>query len=151
MRTRGEDTNCSTTYYDTEDPSVSGDVSASYNGTLNNGETSSWQTLSGLTTGDNTFDHSISQSNEARFRFEFDWQYDIPTALAVYRVAIGGTTYDVALADPNDSSLEYNFYRVQVDGEGVLALDVVSPSDSNALPVFVYHPTHGKLALREKV
>lgn len=151
MQTQGEDTNCNTAYYDTQDPSVSGDVSGSYNGTLNNGETSSWQTLSGLTAGDNTFDHSISQSNEAQFRFEFDWQYEVPTALAVYRVVINGTTYDVAMADPSDSSLEYDCYRAQVDGEGILALDVVSPSDANAIPAYVYHPTYGKLALREKV
>jgi hypothetical protein len=60
METRGEDETTTTTYYDTHDPAVSGDVSGSYLGTLADGETSTWQALSGLTAGTSkAFERSI--------------------------------------------------------------------------------------------
>jgi hypothetical protein len=150
VETSGNTTETTTTYYDTQDPSVSNDVSASYNGTLSDGSTTSWINLSGLDPSNEHFSHSISGSNKVEFQFEFDWEISLPTTVAKYRVPINGTTKDVILADPTDNALDYNFYRTQVDGDGVLAYDVVDPSDPDALPYYIYHPTHGKLALREK-
>jgi hypothetical protein len=150
METRGTDSSSSTTYYDTEDPSVSNEVSASSTEHLTDNETSNWYTLSGLAPNSNSIDHSISGSNEGYYRIQFDWELSLPTAVSTYRISINGTDKNVILADPTDNALDYNFYRTQVDGDGVLAYDVVDPSDPDALPYYIYHPTHGKLALREK-
>jgi hypothetical protein len=154
LRTRGSDTTTTTTYYDTKDPSVSGDVSCSYNGVLNDGETSPWQTLSGLITGENTFNHSISQSNKANFRFEFEWEQIAPDpvygTVAFYDDSMN-VMRECSVADPTNSKLEYNHvtvYNESQDSWG--ALDVVDVSDPNAIESHqFYDSTVGWLAPRE--
>jgi hypothetical protein len=154
LRTRGSDTTTTTTYYDTKDPSVSGDVSGSYNGVLNDGETSPWQTLSGLITGENTFNHSISQSNKANFRFEFEWEQIAPDpvhgTVAFYDDSMN-VMRECSVADPTNSKLEYNHvavYNESQDSWG--ALDVVDVSDPNAIESHqFYDSTVGWLAPRE--
>lgn len=148
MKTKGQDSYTYTNY--TKDASVGGSVSASTNETLSDNETSNWISLSGFSTGDNTFNHDINDSGEGYYRIRFTWEFALPTAVKIEDISINGTTYSVTLADPNDSALDYSVYRVQVDGSGVLAYDVVEPSDPDALNYYIYHPIHGKLALREK-
>lgn len=116
----------------TETPSVGGDVSASGPTSLNDGDTSSWYALSGLSAGvDETFNFSINGSNEARFRFRFD--YDPPTAsptYGTYSVQYGGTWYEIAIADPTDSQLQTDEVQIYSNGSwGVLDLVPASYSD----------------------
>ena len=73
MRTRGSDTTYYTEY--TDSPSVSGDVSAAFGGTLSDDETSGWYTLSGFSIGSNSISHSISDSNEGYYQIRFDWDF----------------------------------------------------------------------------
>jgi hypothetical protein len=148
MRTRGETTNYYTNY--TQDPSVSGNVSASTGATLNDNETSSWQSLSGFGVGDNSFNHSVSDSGEAYYRIRFDWEYSYPSELAELKFFDGSSQYSVRLADPADDGLDYNTVKAYIEGVGVVALDVVDPSDPDASNFFIYHPTQGVLALRKK-
>lgn len=144
---RGSETNVEST----TDPKVSNDVSADSGGiTLNDGEKSSWFNLSGLGPDDETFYHDIDGSYQTDYRFEFDWEYATPEAVATKKFSVNGTDYQVALADPSDNALDYNFWRVKTGQNGILAYDVVDPSDSDALQRYIYHPIHGKLALREK-
>lgn len=135
----------------TKNPSVSGDVSGSYSGTLNGGEWSSWQNLSGFSVGNNQFNHSIGGSNEANFQFRYYWEYNTPEPLSEQKININGTNYEVALADPNDPALDYTFYRIYDPTHGTLCYDVVEASDTDAIPYYIYHPIHGKLALRKIV
>lgn len=107
----------------TEDPSVGGDVSAGGPNSLNDGEQSSWYDMTGLVADtDQTFNFSINGSNEARFRFEFE--YTLPTADPTYgtlAVQYGGTWYEIAVAEETDSQLETDSVRINVDGNwGVL-------------------------------
>jgi hypothetical protein len=136
--------------YNTKSPSVSGDVSGdSGNITLENGVSSNWYTLNGLGSDSKAFNHLVEGNNEARFRFKFDWEYTVPTAIKEAEININGTNHRIALAEPEDSALQYDFYRTYVDGVGVLCFDVVDTSESGTIPYYVYHPTHGKLALRK--
>lgn len=143
MRTLSSETQ--TTETKTANPSVSGDVSGSYSGEINDGDYSSWVTMSGLSTGVNTFTHSIGGSNEAGFQFRYYWEYATPTAekeLCVYDGS-SNTIYRIALTDPSDSALEYNFMRVAVNGT-VYAVDLVDSGTQDALEFFkVNHGTHG--------
>jgi len=134
----------------TKNPSVSGDVSGSYNGILKDGDWSPWQTLSGLTEGTNDFNHSIGQSREANFEFEYTYEFVGPDAIAVVRVQHDGDFYELPLADPSDSALENNNLRVNVNNETLVA-DLVDPSDQNATPVRVKVPNHGTLAWRKNL
>jgi hypothetical protein len=133
-----------------EEPSVSGDVSASITTDLVDGTESNWTNLSGLSKGSNSLTHSVGGSNEVEYKVKFDWELSLPTAISVASFSINGTNKNVILADTNDSALDYNFYRTQLDGDGVLAFDVVDPDDPDSIPVYIYHPTYGKLSLREK-
>jgi hypothetical protein len=147
LSTTGSTTN--TSVNDTENPSVSGDVSGSYSGTLDNGETSPWQSLSGLDPNSETFNHSIGGSFDARFRFRFDWEYVAPTAVHTLKIVDSGTTYSIAVADTSDNGLEYDAIRTTVNGT-VYTVDMVDPSNDNAITdIVVQHPTYGKLSPRE--
>lgn len=122
--------------YKTEDPSVSGDVSAGGPTQLNDGEQSAWYSLSGLSAGvDETFNFSINGSNTARFRFTFDYDYATakPT-YGTYAVHYNGTWYEIALADPSDSQLETDEIQVYVNGNWAV-LDMVPETYSDSLTV----------------
>ena len=151
MKTRGKDRRYSTTYYDSNNPSVSGDVSASTSEDLGNNETSNWYNLSGLSSGSNALSHSVGGSNQVYYRVEFTWEYSVPASISEARVNINSTIYPVRLADPSDPALQYSSYRIEHPTEGTLAFDLVPTSDPDALPYRIYHPIHGTLALREKV
>lgn len=150
LATTGRDSTTTTTTHYTKNPSISGDVSADSGLTLTDGEQSSWYQLDGLDSSSETFTHYIDDSGKARFRFTFDYKSTVPDAVAETRVVINDTIYSIALAAPNDEGLEYSSYRTHLPNDGVLAYDIVDPSNQYALPYFVYHPTHGKLALRER-
>ena len=149
LKTRGKKTTSSTSYYDTRDPSVSGNASASYNGTISDGNWTSWTSVSGFSPGSNTLNHSISESNKADFQIRYEWEYDVPTAVQTANISINGTTYSVALADMADPALVYDFYRTFTPTNGTLAFDVVDPNDPDSIPYYIYHPTHGKVSLRQ--
>jgi hypothetical protein len=136
--------------YSTKDPYVTRDVDASYSGTLSDGEWSSWQDMTGLVEGTNEFYHNISGSNEAYIEFEYTYEEVYPTVQKQLRLydADQNAIHTVALADPSDSQLDYNHHRYALNGT-VYALDVVDPSDENAIDwVKWYHPTHGEYCPR---
>lgn len=145
-------TESGTTEEKTQDPAVSGDVSAdSGTLTLNDGEQSSWFALSGLDPNNEDFFHDISGSETARFRFRFDYVLNHPTPQDYVRIydADAGVKRKVALADPTDSKLKYNAIRVDRNGN-TYALDVVNPGDQYEIDfVRFYHPTHGTLVPRQ--
>lgn len=149
LTTRGEDTT-TTTYY-TEDPNVTLDVSGdSGTVTLTDGETSSWYTLSGLDPNVEEFDHNISGSGEAYFRFEFTWEEIYPTAQKQLRIydADQNAIHKIAIADLNDDALNYDVVQTSYNGT-VYAVDVVDSSHSDALGwTSIYDGTHGELSLR---
>lgn len=138
----------------TKEPSVSGDVSATYSGASNlrlaDGEWSDWQSLDGFSEGTNEFIHSIEQSGEANFEFKYTYEYLGPDAVAIVRVQHDDGVYDLTLADPSDTQLENNSLRVNVNNE-TLAADLVEPSDPNATPVRVHVPNYGTLAWRKNL
>lgn len=138
----------------TKRPSVSGDVSATYRGAFNSrlddGEWSNWRSMDAFSEGTNEFIHSIKQSGEANFQFEYTYEYLGPDAVAVVRVQHDDGVYDLTLADPSDSQLEHNNLRVNVNNE-TLAADLVDPSDQNATPVHVHVPNYGTLAWRKNL
>jgi archaellum component FlaG (FlaF/FlaG flagellin family) len=138
------------TTYSTTDPYVTRDVDASYDGTLSDGEWSSWQDMTGLVEGTNEFYHNISGSNEAYFEFEYTYEETYPTVQKQFRLydEDQNAIHTVVLADPSDSQLNYNHHRYALNGT-VYALDVVDPSDENAIDwVKWYHPTHGEYCPR---
>jgi hypothetical protein len=151
--TQGSST--STTYYDTQDPRVTRDVSGDSGSlTLNDGETSNWHSLSGLAPNSEEFYHDISGSGEARFRFRFDWEQAYPDPVngtVGFYNASAGVWRECAVADPTDSLLEYNHVAVYNDETGSWgALDVVDPSDDAAIESHqFYDPDIGWLAPRE--
>jgi len=147
MQTRGEQTVTTTT--ETQDPSVSGDVSAAYNGTLGSQEYSSWQPLSGFALGDNSFVHDIGGTNEAFYQIRFDYELSFPTTVAEAYIHVGNTTYPVILADPSDPNLVYDFYRVNHPTHGELAFDVVNTTNADATPYTVTDANGNVRALRE--
>jgi hypothetical protein len=135
----------------TVDPFVTRDVDGSYSGNIDGGTWSPWVTLNGLAANENNeFYHNISGSNEADYEFTYDWDYQFPTAQKQFRLydEDQNTIHKVALADPSDSLLNYNHHRYALNGT-VYALDVVDPSDENAIDwVKWYHPTHGEYCPR---
>lgn len=149
METLGEKT--TTSIEDTKDPRVTRDVDGdSGSVTLDDGERSSWYSLSGLDPNREEFYHDIDGSGEARFRFRFDWEKIFPDVVKQLRVydADSDATRLVALADPSDSQLKYNAIRGHVSQAGqVLAVDVTDdPSDPSAISSHrLYHPVHGTL------
>lgn len=153
MKTRGVKDVQETTYYESKNPGVSGDVYGdpvfySPYTTLADGVTSDWSTLT-----ENDHDliqltHGVDGSNTVEFRIEFTWEYTQPSEVATHKVQFGGETHPIKLVDPTSSQLQYNSVRTSVDPHGILAFDVVDPSDPNALSYYINHPTHGKLALR---
>lgn len=147
MQTRGEQTITTTT--ETQDPSVSGDVSASYNGTLGSQEYSSWQPLSGFELGDNTVTHDIGGTNEAFYRIRFDYELSFPTVVDEAKITVGNTTYNVILADPTDENVVYDFLRVNHPTHGVLAFDVVNKDNADAFGYYVSDSNGNVRALRE--
>jgi len=148
MKTRGEDTNTFTNY--TNNPSVGGDVSASSSASLDDNETSSWQSLSGFGLGDNTFSHNIGDSGEGYYRIRFDWEVAYPTEIDTVGYYDGSTVGKGRLVDPNDEALEYNSFRTYTENGGILAFDIVDPSDEDVADFYINHPTHGVLGLRLK-
>lgn len=150
LTTRGKDTSTVTDTFKTENPSVSGDASASYSGTLNDGEWSPWIQLSGFTEGQNSLTQDIDGSFDADFELRYEWQFTVPDTLAEHRFVINGTTYVTALADPTDEAVQYDFYRTYIADEGIVCYDVVDVDDADASPYRIYHPTYGVKALRDK-
>jgi len=134
----------------TQDPFVTRDVDGSFSGTLSDGEWSSWKTLNGLATGVNEFYHNISGSNEAKFEFRYDWEYTYPEpvggALSIGS-RDGSQVHRVALADPSSSRLAYNHVRALVGGT-VYAIDVVDPSDPDAIDWLRIGSQHGVVCPR---
>lgn len=148
METRGEQTNTYTNY--TNNPSVSGDVSASSSASLDDNETSSWQSLSGFGLGDNTLSHSIGDSGEGYYRIRFDWEVAYPTEIDTVGHYDGTTLSKGRLVDPNDEALEYDVFRTFTENGGILAFDMVDPSDEDVADFYINHPTHGLIGLRLK-
>ena len=134
------------TTYSTTDPFVTRDVDGAYTGEVTDGTWTAWQSLSGLVEGVNEFYHNISGSNEANFEFRYDWEYRHPESVGG-SLSIGsrdGTQiHRVALADTSSSRLDYNHVRVLVGGT-VYAVDVVDPTDENAIEWFrIGTPNYG--------
>jgi len=133
--------------YDTKNPRVTRDVIGELGDvTLTDGSQTVWKTLNGLEpSGNQEFYHDIDGSEEAYFRFRFDWEPAYPTALKQMRLQDMNSdiTHKVALADPSDSQLQYNCFRTAIYGT-TYAIDVVDPSDSSAIETHrMYHPTDG--------
>lgn len=63
----------------TTDPSVSGDASASYSGTISDTNWTGWVSLTGFSSGDNTLNHSIGGSGVADYQIEYTY-IEPPTA-----------------------------------------------------------------------
>ncbi|SEO72163.1 hypothetical protein SAMN05216388_1017104 [Halorientalis persicus] len=134
----------------TTDPFATRDVDGAYSGTLSDGEWSPWVTLNGLQTGVNEFYHNISGSNEAKFEFRYDWEYTFPEpvgGLLSVGARDGSQLHRVALADPSSSRLAYNHVRVLVGGTAY-AIDVVDPSDPDAIDWFRLGTQHGVVCPR---
>lgn len=134
--------------FDTERPSLSGDVLASGPSNLNDGEVSSYVDLDDAELGDNNVTHSVEGSNKVEYRVKVEWEFDTPEAISTITVRRGLSSFDVALASPQDSALEHNTVRVYTEEHGVLALDVVPTSHDDATSIRIQHPAHGELALR---
>jgi len=153
IKTVGEDT---TTFTDTRNPSVSGDISASYtSGDIADGVTTNFISLSGLTADSETFEHTIDGSGEARFRFRFSFEKILPdptNGTVAFADTSKGVFHEVAVADPTDDALDYNhvqIYNASTDNWG--ALDVVNVSDTDALEQFAFYDSNaGWLAPRER-
>lgn len=131
-------TETQTTIEQTENPSATLRTNTNgYSGTLNDGDTTSWLPLSGFQEGDNVFSFTIDGSNQASFRFRYDYKGS-PTPIGY--MAIGqqdGTRTLLPLADPNDSALVYNDERVPLSDGTIAAEDLVDPSDPDATNVRV--------------
>lgn len=148
LTTKGKTTVTDTS--NTQDPRVTRDVLGESSVTLTEGETSNWYSLSELDPDAEEFYHDIDGSGEARFRFRFDWERAYPDAIAELRIdgVDTDTVHRVALADPSDGQLVHNSIRTSVDDQ-VLAVDVVPPSDSDAIESHrLYHPVDGILCPR---
>lgn len=137
---------------DSTDPSISGDVSASYTGSISDGQTTSYQTLDGLDSTDEQFTHSVSGSSTVEYRFRFDYTVNRPTKLSELRIHDGSSSSNVsvALVDPDDAALDYSSARVH-HSNTTYAIELVQRSDPDARPdLFVLqHPIHGQLCPRE--
>lgn len=150
-----EGRNSTTTTTDTQDPSVnvnSGSGSASYSGTIGDGNWTSYQNMTGMKEGTNTFDHSISGSNEADWEFNYTYSFTYPTRQGEMRVYVNATGSEIRipLVDPNDAELDYSVMMVYHDTDGkIYAVDAVDESNSDATGFKFYHPTHGTLAARK--
>jgi hypothetical protein len=134
----------------TKDPRVTRDVLGESGGvTLNDGEQSVWFTLDDLEANNEEFYHDIDGSDEARFRFRFDWDYAYPEALRQLRIydANLDSIHKVALADPSDSLLDYNHVRVS-EGDTTYAVDVVDASDPDAISWMKIQTHEGVLSPR---
>jgi len=154
MRTRGSDETTTTQTLNTLDPSVSGDVSGAYSGTLTDGEQSPWQSLSGLTADSETFTHQISESATAKFQFRFDWAYDAATpthGTVGFLDAAAGVWRECAVAAPDDPALQYDHVGVYNDATSAWGvLDLVDASADGAISGYeVYDPDVGWLAPRQ--
>jgi len=134
----------------TKNPSVTGDVSGSYNGIIKDGVLTPWQPLSGLTEGTNKFAHDINEAKKGNVEFEYTYEFVGPDDVAVLRVQHDGDVYELPLADPTDSALENKNLRVNVNNQ-VLVADLVDTSDKNATPVRAEVPNHGTLAWRKNL
>ena len=150
VRTTGSKT--TTTYDDTEDPRVTRDVLGESGGiTLNDNERSTWYTLDSLDPNEEEFYHDINGSDEAYFRFRFEWEKTFPDALKQLRVYdVDDEAYKfVALADPSDPQLVSNAMRVSVNGT-TYAVDVTDVDDPSAITSHRGSiPSDGTLAFRE--
>jgi hypothetical protein len=123
------------TTVDTEDPTVDGDVSASYGGFLDDGEVSPWQSIDALTAGENTFTHYINGSNEAEYQIEYEYAYINPEpTYGTFSVADPSTStwYEVAVMDESDPAVVRDAVRVY-DGTDWRPIDVVPASHPDAL------------------
>lgn len=154
MRTRGSDGTTTTQTLNTVDPSVSGDVSGAYSGTLTDGEQSPWQSLSGLTADSETFTHQIGESGTAKFQFRFDWAYDAATpthGTVGFLDAAAGVWRECAVAAPDDPALQYDHVGVYNDATSAWGvLDLVDASADGAISGYeVYDPDVGWLAPRQ--
>jgi hypothetical protein len=124
--------------FPTTDPGVARDVAGSLSGTVTDGTTTSYTSLTGLEpNSDNELYHQISGSNRAEFEFRFDWQYayaDPTYGTVSFYDESDDVWHEAALADPTDDSLNYNHIRVYNNVEGTWgALDVVDASKSSAI------------------
>jgi len=142
IKTVGEGT--TTTLTDTRNPSVSGDVSASYtSGDITDGVTTNFISLSGLTADPETFEHTIGGSGEARFRFRFSFEKILPdptNGTVAFADTSKGVFHEVAVADPTDSALDYNHVQIYNESTGNWgALDVVNVTDADALEQFAFY------------
>jgi hypothetical protein len=147
--TKGERTTTQTTTKKTKYPRVTRDVSADSFEVLNDGERSDWVTLSGLDPDEEEFYHDIDGSGEARFQFRFDYEFSFPDAVRQLRIYDSEKSIinKVALADPSDSNLDYNHVRIS-EGGSTYAVDVVDPSDSDALSWFKIQTHKGVVSPR---
>ncbi len=123
----------------TKNPEVQGDVSASVNGTLYDGETSSWTSLSGLQPNQqNEFDHRYFEgSEELYYRIKFDWEIALspPTNLQI----TDASTEDKLTLDWDTSGTNasgYYVYRAESNGstkgDYTQVADVSSPPYTDA-------------------
>jgi hypothetical protein len=140
----------------TEDPQISDSgtgASAGVTGTLEGGETSTWQSYPYYAnggSGDIPFDVSVSGLGTVDVKFRYDYDEPAPTPVDITKAHVNSTTYSLPLADPADSSLEYGSLRVYVNNQ-VLAADLVNTSDPDASPVRIYTPVNGTLSWRKDI
>lgn len=137
-------------YDQTQDPSVSGGVSASHAGTVNNNDYTPWYNLSGFSEGNNLFNHSIGGSGSVDYQVRFTYEIALPEVLAELGIQSNGTAKMYAIVDPSDGALEYSEIRVQHPTHGECSLDVVDANHQSASNIRFSHPVHGELALRER-
>lgn len=124
--------------YDTKSPSVSNDVSASGPFQLDDGEWSSWYSLSGLTPGTtNDIYHSIDGSGDATFEIEYTWEYAFPSPVygtVGFYDESDGVWKECAVTTETDESLEYDHIKVYSKDQSTWGtLDVVPVSDDDAI------------------
>lgn len=131
----------------TENPLVTGDVSASYNGELQRNEVSSWKDLDGFSLNDNNLQHRIDQYGEAEYQVQYEY-VTTPDVVQTIQVHSSNRVLNLPFADINDDAIEYDVIRTKIDGQ-TLTADLVPVSHDAALPVHVQTPNEGVLAWRE--
>jgi len=140
-RVRTEGRKNTTTYYQTQDPSVTGDVSGIHYGELADDEVSPWEPLDGLATETNNITHDIEESGEAEFRIRYTYVTEPPQpsiGVLGFYVPSDETWYEVAVADPSNDRLSTNALQLS-DGTEWGAVDIVSdghPDEAPAIRVY---------------
>lgn len=140
-RVRTEGRKNTTTYYQTQDPSATGDVSGVHYGELADDEVSPWEPLNGLATETNNITHDIKESGEAEFRIRYTYVTEPPQpsiGVLGFYVPSDETWYEVAVADPSNDRLSTNALQLS-DGTEWGAVDIVSdghPDEAPAIRVY---------------